>query len=73
MKLIAVPPINSELWVLMTISKNLIFMRIKKENGFAVIRVTYENMNEYNISTVLQKNQKIDLEQLKPLEGLLTK
>jgi hypothetical protein len=45
----------------------------KKENGFAVIRVTGEEMNPNSIMTMLSvlQQSKIDLEQLKPLEGLM--
>jgi hypothetical protein len=53
--------------------KEFIFYANKKENGFAVVRVTGDNMNPTNVMTmlsVLQKS-KIDLEQLKPLEGLM--
>ena len=53
--------------------KEFIFYANKKENGFAVVRVTGDNMNPTNVMTmlsVLQKS-KIDLDQLKPLEGLM--
>ncbi|HLP63821.1 DUF4252 domain-containing protein [Flavobacterium sp.] len=45
----------------------------KKENGFAVIRVTGDEMNPTHIMTMLSLLQKsnIDLEQLKPLQGLM--
>lgn len=45
----------------------------KKENGFAVIRVTGDEMNPndiMNMLSILQKSN-IDLEQLKPLQGLM--
>lgn len=45
----------------------------KKENGFAVIRVTGDKMNPndiMNMLSILQKSN-IDLEQLKPLQGLM--
>ena len=53
--------------------KEFIFYANKKENGFAVVRVTGDKMNPTNVMTmlsVLQKS-KIDLDQLKPLEGLM--
>jgi hypothetical protein len=55
--------------------KEFIFYANKKENGFAVIRVTGDNMNPSNVMTLLTVLQKsnIDLEQLKPLQGLLIK
>jgi hypothetical protein len=45
----------------------------KKENGFAVIRVIGNEMNPSDIMNMLSVIQKsnIDLEQLKPLQGLL--
>lgn len=53
--------------------KEFIFYANKKENGFAVIRVTGENMNPTNVMTMLSVLQKsnIDLDQLKPLEALM--
>ncbi|MES2748427.1 MAG: DUF4252 domain-containing protein [Bacteroidota bacterium] len=55
--------------------EEFIFYANKKENGFAVIRVTGENMNPTNVMTLLtlMQKSKIDLEQLKPLQGLMTK
>lgn len=45
----------------------------KKENGFAVIRVTGDKMNPNHIMTMLSVLQKsnIDMEQLKPLQALM--
>jgi len=45
----------------------------KKENGFAVIRVTGNDMNPNHIMTMLSVLQKsnIDMEQLKPLQALM--
>jgi hypothetical protein len=45
----------------------------KKDKGFGVVRVTGENMNANSIMTMLSllKESNVDLEQLKPLEGLL--
>lgn len=53
--------------------KEFIFYANKKENGFAVVRVTGDNMNPTNVMTMLSVLQKsnIDLEQLKPLQGLM--
>ncbi len=53
--------------------KEFIFYANKKENGFAVVRVTGDNMNPTNVMTMLSVLQKsdINLEQLKPLEGLM--
>ena len=55
--------------------KEFIFYANKKENGFAVVRVTGENMNPTNVMTLLtlMQKSKIDVEQLKPLQGLMTK
>ncbi len=53
--------------------KEFIFYANKKENGFGVVRVTGDDMNPTNILTllsVLQKS-KVNLDQLKPLEGLM--
>jgi len=55
--------------------KEFIFYANRKENGFAVVRVTGDNMNPTNVMTlltILQKS-KINLDQLKPLESLMTK
>lgn len=45
----------------------------KKETGFAVVRILGKDMNPSNIMAMLQVLQKsnIDLEQLKPLQGLM--
>ncbi len=45
----------------------------KKENGFAVVRILGDDMNPNNILTMLSvlKDANIDMEQLKPLEGLM--
>jgi len=53
--------------------KEFIFYANKKENGFAVVRVTGDNMNPNNVMTMLSVLQKsnIDLDQLKPLQGLM--
>lgn len=55
--------------------EEFVFYANKKENGFAVIRVTGENMNPTNVMTLLNLLQKSDvkLDQLKPLEGLMPK
>lgn len=47
----------------------------KKETGFAVIRILGKDMNPTNIMTVISvlKSSNIDMEQLKPLQGLLKK
>lgn len=53
--------------------KEFILYAKKDENGFAVVRVLGDDMNPNNIlalMTVLRES-KIDLEQLKPLEGLM--
>ena len=53
--------------------KEFIFYANKKENGFAVVRVTGDNMNPNNVMTLLSVLQKseVNLDQLKPLEGLM--
>ncbi len=45
----------------------------KKEAGFAVIRILGKDMNPTNIMTLISvlKSSNIDLEQLKPLQGLI--
>lgn len=45
----------------------------REENGFAVIRILGDDMNPNNIMNMLSilKNANIDMEQLKPLEGLI--
>lgn len=45
----------------------------KKENGFAIIRILGKDMNPTNIMTMIAvlKSSNIDLEQLKPLQGLI--
>lgn len=45
----------------------------KKEAGFAVIRILGKDMNPTNIMTMIAvlKSSNIDLEQLKPLQGLI--
>lgn len=47
----------------------------KKETGFAVIRILGKDMNPTNIMTMISvlKSSNIDMEQLKPLQGLLKK
>ncbi len=55
--------------------EEFIFYANKKDNGFAVVRVTGNNMNPTNVMTLLSVLQQSDvnMEQLKPLEGLVTK
>ena len=45
----------------------------KKENGFAVVRILGNDMNPNNILNMISllKSSNIDMEQLKPLEGLI--
>lgn len=45
----------------------------RKENGFAVVRILGDDMNPNNIMNMLSilKSANIDMEQLKPLEGLI--
>ena len=45
----------------------------REENGFAVVRILGDDMNPKNIMNMLSilKNANIDMEQLKPLEGLI--
>lgn len=45
----------------------------REENGFAVVRILGNDMNPNNIMNMLSvlKNANIDMEQLKPLEGLI--
>ena len=45
----------------------------KKENGFAVIRILGNDMNPNNIMNMISllKSSNIDMEQLKPLQGLI--
>jgi hypothetical protein len=45
----------------------------KKDNGFAVVRITGDDMNPNNIMNMLSilKSANLDMEQLKPLEGLM--
>nr|WP_294777492.1 DUF4252 domain-containing protein [uncultured Flavobacterium sp.] len=45
----------------------------REENGFAVVRILGDDMNPNNIMNMLSilKNANIDMEQLKPLEGLI--
>ncbi len=53
--------------------EEFIFYANKKENGFAVVRVIGDQMNPNDVMTMLSVLQKsnIDMEQLKPLQGLL--
>lgn len=46
-----------------------------KDTGFAIIRILGNDMNPNNVMSILSimKNADIDLEQLKPLEGLMNK
>ncbi|MGC4041371.1 MAG: DUF4252 domain-containing protein [Flavobacterium sp.] len=50
-----------------------VFFAKKKENGFAVIRVLGNDMNPNNIMNIISVLQQsnVNLEQLKPLQGLL--
>ncbi|QBZ99016.1 DUF4252 domain-containing protein [Flavobacterium sangjuense] len=45
----------------------------KKENGFAVVRILGNDMNPNNILNMISliKSSNIDIEQLKPLQGLI--
>lgn len=45
----------------------------KKDNGFAIVRILGNDMNPNNIMTMLSvlKSSNIDMEQLKPLQGLI--
>ncbi len=45
----------------------------RKDNGFAVVRILGKDMNPNNILTMLSvlKSANIDMEQLKPLQGLV--
>lgn len=45
----------------------------KKENGFAVVRILGNDMNPNNILNMISllKSSNIDMEQLKPLQGLI--
>ena len=45
----------------------------REENGFAVIRILGDDMNPNNIMNMLSilKSANLDMEQLKPLEGLI--
>ncbi len=45
----------------------------RKENGFAVVRILGNDMNPNNIMNMLSllKNANVDMEQLKPLQGLV--
>lgn len=47
----------------------------KKENGFAVVRVLGKDMNPTSIMTMISvlKDSKIDMDQLKPLQELMSK
>ncbi|MES2410436.1 MAG: DUF4252 domain-containing protein [Bacteroidota bacterium] len=53
--------------------KEFILFAKKKENGFAVIRILGDDMNPNNIMNMISllKSADIDLEQLKPLQGLM--
>lgn len=45
----------------------------KKENGFAVVRILGNDMNPNNIMNIISilKSSNIDMDQLKPLQGLI--
>jgi hypothetical protein len=47
----------------------------KKDNGFAVVRIIGDDMNPNNIMNMIAilQSANIDMEQLKPLEGLIKK
>jgi hypothetical protein len=47
----------------------------KKDNGFAVVRIIGDDMNPNNIMNMISilQSANIDMEQLKPLEGLIKK
>jgi hypothetical protein len=50
-----------------------VFFAKKKENGFAVVRVLGNDMNPNNIINMISllQSSNIDMEQLKPLQGIL--
>jgi hypothetical protein len=50
-----------------------VFYAKKKENGFAVIRILGDDMNPNKILNMISllKNSNMDLDQLKPLQGLI--
>ena len=52
-----------------------VFYANKKENGFAVVRVTGKDMNPTGIMTLMSvlKNANVDIEQLKPLQQMFAK
>jgi hypothetical protein len=52
-----------------------VFYANNKENGFAVIRVLGKDMNPTGILSLMSvlKNANVDLEQLKPLQQMITK
>lgn len=52
-----------------------VFFAKKKENGFVVVRVMGNDMNPNNIMNMISvlQSSNLNLEQLKPLQGLLTK
>ena len=53
--------------------KEFILFAKKKENGFAVVRILGNDMNPNNILNMISllKSSNIDMEQLKPLQGLM--
>ncbi len=52
--------------------KEFILFAKKKENGFAVVRILGDDMNPNNIMNMISllKSSDVDMEQLKPLQGL---
>lgn len=55
--------------------EEFIFYANKKENGFAVVRILGKDMNPTSVMTMMSVLQQsnIDLEQLKPLQQLMSK
>ncbi|QIH39729.1 DUF4252 domain-containing protein [Flavobacterium sp. Sr18] len=55
--------------------EEFVFFANKKENGFAVVRILGKDMNPTSVMTMMSVLQQsnIDLEQLKPLQQLMSK
>jgi hypothetical protein len=55
--------------------EEFVFYANKKENGFAVVRILGKDMNPTSVTTMMSVLQQsnIDLEQLKPLQQLMSK
>jgi hypothetical protein len=55
--------------------EEFVFFANKKENGFAVVRILGKDMNPTSVMTMMSVLQQsnIDLEQLKPLQKLMSK